>query len=72
MMPWPSGPFLIPLSRVNVGPRFSGRTKRINKADSVSGERWLLGTEETILPNPGLQPARGDKILSLLHASVSL
>lgn len=64
-MPWPSGPFPIPVSRVNIRPWFSGQTKHINKDDSASRKRWPLGSEETQSPQPSLAASQSEGALPL-------
>lgn len=64
-MLWPSGPFPVPVSRVNIRPWFSGQTKHINKDDSVSRKRWPLGSEETQSPQPSLAFSQSEGALPL-------
>lgn len=75
MIPWPPGPFPVPLSRVNRGPgsldEQNTSTKVLTGYQEKGGPR---GPRRPYSPNPALQPAtrREGTPSLLLHASNSL
>lgn len=58
-MPWPWEPVPVPSAGITRGPESLDKQNISTKVDLIARERWPLGTEETILPQPSLTTRQG-------------